>query len=407
MIMLIKYTYREGVLLWLVVVTLTLMATAAGAGPLMTFGPDDEAVLQIDYKAQFQMIHRDTGSGSTGEDSTSQFNFRRNRLAFMGQYNDMIGIYVQTEFAEDQEISALDVRTDAAATEFQFLDAILRFTFNDAFRVNVGKFKYNLSRENLDACEAALTLDRSLFIRAPFVRTRDQGIAVWGNILDGLFQYRIDAMNGRMATSVDAPAPESGFRYSARAHVSLLEPETRYGYKGTYLGEKKVLTIGGAVQTEPDVAYADTVLRTGAKDYTAWTADVFFEYPFPEIGTVTISAAYEEINFDDAYRGSNPDPDTLGINGEKNGSYVKAGYLLPGMPLQVFGRYEEWSFASLNNIVDQKLTWSAIGMNYYFDKQNLKLTLEYSRTDYDTEGTFGGETSRDFDTVVAQLQLVF
>jgi len=154
------------------------------------------------------------------------------------------------------------------------------------------------------------------------------------------------------------------------------------------------------------VAYADTVAKTGEKDYNAWTADVFFEYPSP-LGTITISGAYEEVNLDDAYRGSNPDPDTLGLNGEKNGSYVKAAYLLPETPLQVFGRYEEWSFASLNDILDQKLTWSAVGINYYFNKQNLKLTLEYSHTDYDKEGTFGGLVSKDFDTVVTQLQLVF
>jgi hypothetical protein len=335
------------------------------------------------------------------------FNIRRNRLAFMGELNDRIGIYVQTEFAEDQEISALDVRPDAAPSEFVFLDAILRFTFNDAFRMNVGRFKYNLSRENLEACEAATTLDRSLFIRAPFVRTRDQGVAVWGNLLDGLFQYRLDAMNGRMATTVDAPAPASSFRYSARAHVSLLEPETGYGYKGTYLGEKKVLTIGGAVQTEKDVAYADTVAKTGAEDYKAWTADIFFEYPLPSFGTITLSAAYEEIDLGNAYQGSNPDPDTLGTEGEKNGSYIKAAYLLPGTPLQLFGRYEIWHYASLKSVLDQKLTWTAAGLNYYFNKQNLKMTIEYAQTDYSKEGTFGGVTSKDFMTVVTQLQIGF
>jgi hypothetical protein len=399
--------FPAGVFLWLAVVMFSLAATTAAAGPLMTFGPDNQSVLQIDYKAQFQMIYRDTGSGPEGTDNTTLFNIRRNRLAFMGELNDKIGIYVQTEFAEDQELSALDVRTDAAPSEFQFLDAIMRFTFSDGFRINVGKFKYNLSRENLDACEAATTLDRSLFIRPSYVRTRDQGIAVWGNLLDGLLQYRLDAMNGRMATTTDAPEPSSSFRYSARGHISLLDPETAYGYKGTYLGEKKVLTIGGAVQTESDVAYSDTVAKTGAKDYNAWTTDIFFEYPFPSLGTITLSAAYESVDLGNAYQGSNPDPGTIGTEGEKNGSYIKAAYLLPGTPLQIFGRYEVWHFASLNNILDQKLTWSSIGANYYIDKQNLKVTLEYAHTDYGKEGTFNGVLSKDFNTIVTQLQLGF
>lgn len=246
-----------------------------------------------------------------------------------------------------------------------------------------------------------------MFIRAPFVTTRDKGVAVWGNISDGLFQYRVDAMNGRLATTADAPAPQSNFRYSVRAHLSLLEPEKEYGYKGTYLGQKKVLTIGGAAQYEADVAYADTATMTGPKDYKAWTADVFFEYPFPSFGTITLSGAYEKISLDNAYRGSAPDPGTIDITGEKNGYYGKAAYLLPATPLQLFARVEKWSFASLNDIVDQQLTWSGIGMNYYFNRQSLKLTLEYSKTDFDKEGTFGGVVSKDFSTFITQLQLVF
>ena len=40
-------------------------------------------------------------------------------------------------------------------TDFQLLDAAVRFSFSDAFKVTVGRFKYNLSRENLEACEDA------------------------------------------------------------------------------------------------------------------------------------------------------------------------------------------------------------------------------------------------------------
>ena len=403
----LQHAIRKGVLCWAAALLTGLLAATASAGPQIPFGPDNQGVLQIDYKGQFQMIMRDTGSGPNETDTTSQFNMRRNRLAFMGSYGDVIGFYVQTEYAEQQDIGPLDVRTDAAPSEFQILDSVIRFDFSDIFRVNVGKFKYNLSRENLEACEAELTLDRSLFIRTAFVRTRDTGVAVWGNIHGGLFQYRFDVMDGRLPTTDSAPEPASKFRYSARAHVSLLDPENTYGYKGTFLGEKKVLTIGGAVQQESEVAYGDTVNKTDVKDYKAWTADLFFEYPLPTIGTVTVSAAYEEVDLGNAYQGANPDPGTIDLYGEKNGYYVKAAYLLPQTPLQIYVRYEDWQFASLNNVVNQEVKWTGVGLNYYFDKQNLKLTVEYSKTDYGTEGTFGGIVSKDFNTLVTQLQVVF
>ena len=385
---------------------LTLLAGTAFAGPQMTFGPNDEGALQIDYKGQFQMTVRDTGSGDNNDDNTANFNFRRNRIALMGKYGDMMSLYVQTEFTEDQNVTTLGVADNNNGTEFQLLDAVMRFNVNNAFKVNVGKFKYNLSRENLEACEMPLTLDRSLFIRTAYTTTRDQGVAVWGNLFDDMFQYRADVMEGRKAVSGDT-APSSSFRYSVRGHVTLLDPENDYGYKGTYLGKKKVLTVGGAYQFEPEVAYGDIIAKTDKKDYKAWTVDAFFEYPLEGLGTVTASAAYEDVNLDDAYKGANPDAGTCGINGEKNGWYVKGGYMLPTVPLQFFGRYEKWQFASLNNIFDQKIDWYGGGANYYFRDQNLKLTMEVARTTFDKEGTVSGVVSKDFTTFITQLQLIF
>jgi len=385
---------------------LTLIAGTVFAGPRMTFGPEDEGALQLDYKGQLQMTVRDTGSGDNNDDTTTNFNFRRNRLALMGKYGDMMSLYVQTEFTEDPNVSTLGVSSSNQGTDFQLLDAVMRFNINDSFKVNAGKFKYNLSRENLEACEMPLTLDRSLFVRTAFTSTRDTGVAIWGNLFNDVFQYRADVMEGRKALSGDT-APSSNFRYSVRGHVSLLDPEKDYGYKGTYLGKKKVLTVGGAYQFEPEVAYGDTVLKTDKKDYQAWTVDGFFEYPLEGIGTVTVSSAYEDVDLDDAYQGANPDLGTVGLTGQKNGWYTKAGYMLPSFPLQFFGRYEKWRFASLNNVYDQKVDWYGGGANYYVRGQNLKLTAELSRTDFGTEGTIGQLRSKDFTTFITKLQLIF
>lgn len=392
-----------------------LLAGTAFAGPRITFGPEDQGALQIDYKGQFQMSVRDNGSGADGDDTTTNFNFRRNRLAFMGKYGDMLSLYVQTEFTEDPNVGTLGVSDRSDDTEFQMLDAVMRFKFNDAFRVNVGKFKYSFSRENLEACEMPLTLDRSLFIRAPFVTTRDKGVGIWGNVLDSKVQYRADVMEGR--TAGDTNNPDSSFRYSVRGHVSLLDAEKDYGYKGTYMGDKQVLTFGAAYQFEPDAVYGNPATSSDKKDYQAWTVDGFFEYPVEQVGTFTVSAAYADYDLDESYKTAvnalvDPDSDAIGLNGEKNGWYLKAGYMLPNLPLQFFGRYEQWSFAALNNIYDQDITWYGGGVNYYIWGQNLKLTAELSRTDFDKEGVQSGPQgsnlkSEDFTSFVTQLQLLF
>jgi hypothetical protein len=387
------------------IIGLLLAAGYAVAGPQIHFGSNDEGLFQIDYKGQFQGIYRDSGSGPDGADETMQFNFRRNRIALMGKYGEIMSLYVQTEFVEDQSIGPVSVNKPNDP-QFEMIDATARFQFADWFRVSVGKFKYNFTRENLEACENPLTLDRSLFIRAPYVATRDKGVAVWGNIFDGMVQYRLDAMNGRgvdVSSDGSDPEPQSSFRYSARAHLSLLDPEKDYGYKGTYLGMKKVLTVGGAVQYEPKAVYADYLNETDAKDYIGYTADIFFEYPSETLGTVTLSGAYEKIEFDDAYKGANPGAGAIGLTGEKNGYYGKAAYMLPDTPLQLFGRYETWRFASLNGVSDQEVQWYAGGVNYYFREQNLKLTVEGSQTAFDKIDPY----TDDYVTVVTQLQVLF
>ncbi len=374
------------------------LAAPAIAGPQMTFGPNDKGTLQIDYKGQFQLSVRDNGSGTNNEASTTSFDFRRNRIALMGAYGENMSLYVQTEFMDKNAVGTLAVADDSTDSNFQLLDAVIRFNYNNGVNVNIGKFKYSFSRENLEACEAPLTLDRSLFIRAPYVGTRDMGVNVWGNMFDSKFQYRFEAMEGREAVSGDS-APKSNLRYGARAHLSLLDPESGHGYKGTYLGKKSVFTIGGAYQYEPDIAYG--INTTDKKDYKAWTADVFFEYPTKAAGTMTLSAAYAKYDLDNAYIAATPSAGTIDLNGEKNGWYTKAGYMLPDSPIQLFARYEKWKFAQLNNINDEQIDWYGLGANYYIWGQNLKVTMEYSKTNFD-KGSY-----KDFGQFITQLQVVF
>lgn len=389
------------------------LTAPAVAGPQMTFGPDEQGVLQLDYKGQLQMTARDTGSGPTNDDSTTNFNFRRNRLALMGAYGDMLSLYVQTEFVDQNSLSALGLKSSTGDSQFSMLDAVIRFNLGDATKINAGKYKYSFSRENLEACEMPLTLDRSLFLTAPLLGnnpTRDVGVSLWGNLMEDKFQYRLDLMEGRKAAAGDAThaaAPKSMFRYGARVHVSLLDPENDYGYKGTYLGKKRVLTFGAAVQYEPDVVYGDWQAKTDAKDYTAWTVDAFYEQPLEDAGTLTLSAAYADYKIDHAYLGANPDPLSFGLNGEKKGGYAKAGYLLPGTPIQFFGRYEQWRFAQLNGIYNQKVNFAGLGANYFIWGQNLKLTAEYSTTRFDQQATVNGVRTQDLKTFIAQLQLIF
>lgn len=397
-----------------------LMASSAFAFKPIELG--EGKYLKFFYEGQFGVTMRNTGSGDQGEDDTADFNFRRNRFGFIGTYNDKLSFYLQTEYLDDKAVNPLGVKDSLTDDEkFYVLDAQIRYAQNNAFNVTLGKFKHNLTRENLEGCFTPLNFDRSLFVAAPFKTSRDYGVAVWGNLANDYLQYRLDVMEGRESGgegSVGSYVPNSGFRYTGRLHFTMFDKETGYGYQGSYLGEKKILTVGGSYQYEADVAFKDATNRADAVDYSAYSLDFFTEIP-TSAGTFTLSGAYLDIDLDDLHKGADPDSaltDNVaagtfnGANGQRNGYYVKAGYMLPmdigPGKLQFFGRYDSFEYASLNGYTDNTVDFYAFGANYYLAGNDIKIVGQYSITDFDKE--VGADTNKqDFDTFEMYLQVRF
>lgn len=372
--------------------SLVLAGGKAFAGPTIQFG--DEGFVTFNYALQIWGQYSEVTSGTDSGDITDIF-LRRNRLTFSGQYNDYIGFYAQLEGGVDSKRGADD-------SDVFFRDAYLTIDHSDPLRFIVGRFKNTFSRENLEGCLEPLTLDRSEFLAfTPFAGSRDTGVAMWGNLADAAFQYRVMIADGRERDEVVKDSP----RLTARIHWSPWEPEYTYGYLGTYLGTRKVFTLGAAYDYQADVAYADFPARDDAQDYEAWTVDAFLEYP-TRSGTFTLSGAYFDYSVGNATN-RNPDPN-LPITSELDGYYVKGAYLLPGTlgigRLQFFGRYENSDFNLASGLFDHNLI--GVGFNYYINGQQLKVTFEYDFIDFDqnhpTDPRF-----QDQDRATLALQFIF
>lgn len=356
--------------------------------------------LNIDYQVQAREAMSSIGGGPNGTDSMNNFYLPRNRVSVLGMANETYGYAFQLEYAGGRKIGDTSVSTQASDYQILPVDLYLSADYGDAFKVRVGKTKHILTREVSEGCFDPLNVDRSRFVSGPFSdfnhvsqnkTTRDNGVTALGNLFTNMFQYRLGIMEGNNYS--DAIKPDSvGYRYTGRVHVSLFEPEAGWGYKGSYLGKKKVLTLGAGYEMEPDAVYADSAL-TGAKDYTAFTYDMFLEYP-TESGTFTLSSAFLKQDFDGA--GSNDALGATDFAGEKNGFYWKAAYMLG--KFQVFGRMEKWAFASLGGVLGQEINWTAEGINYYIKGQDLRLTLERQNIDFVKPG------AQDFNTVILQFQ---
>lgn len=346
---------------------LGLGASVSHAGPTIDFG--DEGFVQINYALQLWSQTRGYTSADHDGASTDTF-LRRNRITLMGQKNDLLGFYAQIEAGSDSRAGNDD-------RSIYYRDAYLTLDYSDATRFIVGRFKNTFTRESLEACLEPLTLDRGDATYSPFGGSRDTGAVIWGNFADASLQYRFMIADGREGEVV----PEKHPRVTTRVHWSALDPEYDYGYRGTYLGTRKIFTLGASYDYQANAAYADYDNLTGKKDYKAWTVDAFFEYPFAS-GTYTLSAAYMNYSLGNAIN-ENPD-EKLPVNTELEGFYVKAGYLFP-QPigpgrLQVFARHDGADYHLQGGRFDRRL--NAIGANYYLDGQALKLTAEYQHIDY-------------------------
>lgn len=442
-----------------------LMAAAgsAWAGPVIEFG--DEGYLQIDVKFQGILDYTDFGSGKNGDENRYDLDLRRARLVFTAMINENWGAKFQTCGGTSAtrnfggggyELAKSNSKTNS---QIRLTDGYLIGLINDAFNIKVGMTKIPLTRANLDECFSPLATERSSFIYSPYgtdatKNSRDMGFVASGNFLNDHVKYWAAVMEGREGSAkfynpfndkefTSTPEPKSNLEYVARLHYSFLDPEggpTAMGYKGTYLGEKgKIFTIGGAVAYESDAAYKNTapagamgtpgfltgtVIGDETVDYKAYTADIFFEYPFADGGVITATALYLKADFDDAYKTARAitDVNTIvgGLVGQKDGYYLKAGYVLPLTvfakgKLQPFARYENWDMAQLFGVNDQKVKQFGVGINYYvLGNEDLRFSFEYSQTDFDTPTLLGDYLSQttqtkydSYDTYTCMFMVAF
>jgi len=369
------------------------LSTSAQAGPTIPFNND--GFVTISYLLQVWGQNRGYTS-PTDSGSTSQFFLRRNRLLFSGQLNDYVGFYVQTDAGNDGMAGATD-------KSIFYRDAYITMDYTDSIRFIVGRFKNTFTRENLEGCFDPLTMDRAEWLAyTPWGGTRDTGVAMWGNLDNAKFHYQLMVANGRN----DVNAPKKTPRYTARVTWSFFDPEADYGYLGTYLGTKKVLTVGIAGDYQSSVAYSDFLSRTNPQDYKASTVDFFYEQPFSS-GTYTLSGAAMRYRTGNAINGTSVDP-LLPQTSELGGGYLKGAYMLPNKVgigrLQFFGRVEKSDYHLTSGYGNGK--WDSIGANYYIDGQKLKVTGEFAKIKFDKQNP-NDPSQRDYNQATVGLQFEF
>jgi hypothetical protein len=160
------------------------------------------------------------------------------------------------------------------------------------------------------------------------VAGRDAGAEVRGLLLDNHIEYRAGLFQGLRRAAVPGMPPAAGevasqnmFRFAGRVQINFLDAETGFFYAGTYLGKKKVASIGGALDIQ--------------SDYVHWAVDGFLDMP---VGPGGLTA---QVNFSKWNGGGFTVPalaNQTAIMGE-------AGYRFDAFPIAPIVKFEQQNFA--------------------------------------------------------------
>ena len=410
--------------------------------------PDWVKNININLKGQVFSETTDLGAGADNRSSRNDIHFQRLRLTLSGKFDDVWGFKWQSCGATGTSkmgslgygVTGQDTNPDDR--DVRIIDAYVTADLSDALNFKIGLTKIPLTRANLDDCFAPLSQDRSMFVytaygSSPAKFSRDTGVVAWGGFFDHKLSYSLGAFQGREGfTSVANPftgvtykssiQPKNSLEYVGRVAYAFLDAEPGSGYAGSYLGQSTILTIGGGIAYQPSAVYKN-VTNTGliqngdTVDYKAIAGDFLFEYPTANAGTYTLTGQYLKNDFQDAYLTNKNPGDQLanigGLQGQKEGNYIKGAYILPmtvgkeGL-IQPYVLAENWRVASILGVTNQRITQNGAGINYYVHGQNVRFTVEYLKTKFDTPtnliGDVVGTTPKitSYNTYRMMLQIV-
>jgi hypothetical protein len=338
---------------------------------------------KVNFGFWTQAWYQHVESGKNNEE-LNDFMLRRAYLSVKGQPTKYLSFF--THIAIDRlGQDGLDNPSMGLGSGLAFRDLWITLDLDESFKVQAGRMYVPLTRNyGTTSTKALLTTDLSFMqggIRGTIFYTskvgRDDGVTFWGNPFDGLLQYRFMISEG-MESIVN---PDDNLRFAGRAVLNLLEPETGWFNQGTYLGQKKMLSIGAAFDSQNNL----TLNNEPGQNNFIWTVDAFFDHPAGN-GAVTAESAY--INIKNSTQANSFVQ--LAPSDDAGFFYVQAGYYF-NTPvavgnIQPYFRYETVSVQQKDNTG----IFSG-GLNYYLKGHNAKASFDYTVIDHpeaDAQGIF-------------------
>jgi hypothetical protein len=335
-----------------------LAALEAHAGASIPFGEDKSVSVGFGMRGSFSSIEDGAPNGSRSND----FNLDSARLFLGASLNKTIKGMLNTEW-DGSSIRVLD-----AAGQFAISPALNVWAgrmLSPSDRANMAGPYYSLGGGYWAGVASRYGYNGGIF------RGRDDGVTIWGNLLDGKLGYSVGAFEGHtfgIGSLTQTEAAAAGIKaadklmYAGRLQYDFWDAEPGYYGTGTYLGSKDILAIGVAARQQSQGVLA----VAGRGDYRAWNVDFLLEKRIAGAAAVSLEAAWY-------------DYDTGGVVLAEQGRAwsAGAGYLFPVASgnLQPYLRFQNFS---ADTGVDTRQ--QDAGVNWIIDGYNAQLGALYSRT---------------------------
>ncbi|MEM0993758.1 MAG: porin [Bacteroidota bacterium] len=263
---------------------------------------------------------------------------------------------------------------------------------NKSLYVGAGLHYWNgLTRLSSQSTLNFMTLDQSRpFVSWHSIGISDQfarhlGVYAKGNI--GKFDYRLSINSpGRspLGAGRDYGLKDSGLTYTGVSNTNsagdptgntvlmgyfrynIFDSEsTKLPYSvGTYLGKKKVLALGAGFFSHPNAMYDEA--NQSHSHVNHFAVDGFLDMPVSG-GAINAYLSYLNFNYGQNY--------VSRWGGTGNAVYGQLGYYLKTAKIMPYAAFQSGNYEGL----DAPITALDVGLNYFINGHNAKVTLEYHR----------------------------
>jgi len=296
---------------------------------------------------------------------------RRARLLVGGQLTPKITFFFETD---SPNLGKSVAGTKTISSGFIVQDAYVEWKARDEFALDAGLMFIPLCRNCYTSAAVHLPIDygAAAFLQGRATQSvvgRDTGFMARGYLANKRLEYRLGAFQG-----FRDPLSTNALRGAGHLQYTFFETEAGFFTTGTYLGKKKVLTVGGGFDAQAD--------------YKAFAADLFFDRPVGTAGAVTLEGDF--IHFDGG--------STFTDLPEQNDWLVQAGYLFTNAKVMPWVKVEGQKFShSADRAKDQNRF--QVGLSYFHLGHNANIKAGYGRID--------PKVGRSVNLFTVQLQVFY